>query len=191
MRKLLALLLALMMFCSAAMAEENENLIALDYEHFVIAIPKDAMGNATNTIENNVPFLVVYQDYDPNAVFCSSLNVVWNQDVLKMDEATPEAFAQEALSYAALQHSLVGVEITNPKVLVAEYDELDDQRALSFVVSMDMDYSPLGLDYQGTLYTLQAVVPVEGVGTYTFTIGTDDLENAQMLTEIVDSVRWK
>ena len=85
----------------------------------------------------------------------------------------------------------MGVEITNPKVLVAEYDELDDQRALSFVVSMDMDYSPLGLDYQGTLYTLQAVVPIEGVGTYTFTIGTDDLEGAQMLMEIVDSVRWK
>ena len=102
MRKLIALLLALLMLCGTAFAEENENLVALEYEHFMIAIPKDAMGNATDTIESNVPFLIVYQDYDPNAVFCSSLNAVWNQDVLDLDAAAPEAFAQEALSYAAL-----------------------------------------------------------------------------------------
>lgn len=191
MRKLIALLLALLMLCGAAIAEENENLVALEYEHFVIAIPKDAMGNATDTIESNIPFLIVYQDYDPNAVFCPSLNAVWNQDVLDLDAGTPAAFAQEALSYTLMQHNLMGIQTENPKVLVAEYDELDHQRALSFIVSVDMDYSALGLDYKGTLYTLQAVVPIEGVGTYTFTIGTDDLEGAQMLMEIVDSVRWK
>lgn len=191
MRKLIALLLVLMLLCAAAFAEDAENLLVLEYPDFTIAIPKDAVGNATDTIESNVPFLRVYQDYDPDAVFSSNLNIVWNQDVLDLDAATPQAMAEEALGYAMLQHELVGLKVDNAKILVAEYDEHDGQRALSFIVSMDLDYSTLGLDYSCTMYTLQAVVPIEGVGTFSFTVGTDDLEGSQMLLDIVDSVRWK
>ena len=191
MRKMISLLLALMMLCGAAFAEDAENLLVLEYPDFTIAIPKDAVGNAADAIESNVPFLRVYQDYDPEAVFSNNLNVVWNQDVLDLDAATPLAMAQEALSYAMLQHELVGLKAENARVLLAEYDEHDGQRALSFIVSMDLDYSTLGLYYSCTMYTLQAVVPIEGVGTYSFTIGTDDMEGSQMLLDIVNSVRWK
>ena len=192
MRKLTAMLLVLLMLLGcAAMAGDAENLMALEFEHFTLAVRKDAVGTGTDTIESNVPFLVVYQDYDPNAVFGKSMNIVWNKDVLDLSAAAPRAMAEEALSYTLLQHQLVGVQPANARVLNAEYDEMDGKKALSFIVCMDLDYSPLGLDYQGTLYTLQAVVPIEGVGTYTFTIGTDDLENSQQLFDVVDSVRWK
>ena len=191
MRKWIAMLLALLMLCGAALAENADELLALEFEHFVLAVRKDAVGTGTDTIENGIPFFTVYQDYDRDKLFCSSMNIVWNQDLMDLDAATPLAMAQESLRYTMLQHEMVGTKVENARVLNAEYDELDDKRALSFIVCMDLDYRALGLDYQTTMYTLQAIVPVEGAGTYTFTIGTDDLENCQQLFDVVDSVRWK
>ena len=191
MRKWIAMLLALLMLCGAALAENADELLALEFEHFVLAVRKDAVGTGTDTIENGIPFLTVYQDYDADKLFCSSMNIVWNQDVMDLDAAAPLALARESLQYAMLQHEMVGTKVENARVLNAEYDELDDRRAMSFIVCMDLDYRALGLDYQTTMYTLQAIVPIEGVGTYTFTIGTDDLENCQELFDVVDSVRWK
>lgn len=191
MRKLIAMLMALLMICGAALADNADELTALEFEHFTLAIRKDAVGTGADTIENNVPFLVVYQDYDPSKQFCSNMNAVWNENVLDLDGFTPEMMATETLKYTLDLYQQSGVKAENARVLNAEFDELNEKRAVSFVTCADLDYSGMGLDLQITLYTLQAVVPLEGIGTYTFTISTNDLENCDELFDIVDSVRWK
>lgn len=191
MRKLLTLLLALLMLTCTAFAEDADELMALDFEDFTIAIRKDAVGTGTDTIEDNVPFLMVYQDYDPEAVFNKGMNIVWTEDVLDLSNADPKAYVNEILNYSVQEYSAIGLGVDNVRIYEAEIDALDEKDVLSYIYSMDLDYTPLGFDYQATLYTLQASVPLKGVGTYTFTVTTDDLENSQELIDIVDSVRWK
>ena len=191
MRKLIAMLLALAMLCGAALAEDAERLAALEYADFTIAIPKDAVGSSTDTIEDGVPFLTIYQDYDPNALLGNSLSIVWNEDVLDLTGVDPVAYSEIVAGMTLQSYESVGVVVTYPRMYNAELDELDDMQVISYMFSMTLDFSTLGLDYQETVYTLQAVAPIPEKGTYTFTITTDDLENSQDLLDIVDSVRWK
>lgn len=191
MRKLTAILLALMLICAAALAENAENLMALDFEHFTIAVPKDAVGSGTDTIENNVPFLTIYQDYDPNAFMGRNLSIVWNEEVLDITGLDAAGYARAVAGLTLQEYEAVGIVVNDARMYSAEMGELDERPVISYVFSMSLDFSSLGMNRQETMYTLQAVAPIEGAGTYTFTISTNDLENSQMLIDIVDSVRWK
>ena len=191
MQKLIALLLALMLLCGAALAEDAENLAALEYEHFTIAIPKDAVGTGADTIENNVPFLTIYQDYDPNAFLGNNLSIVWSEQVLDLSGVDPVAYSEAVAGMTVQRYEAVGAVVTDPRMYIAELDQMDEKQVISYAFSMNLDFSALGLEYKETIYTLQTVAPLKGVGSYTFTITTDDMENSQELLDIVDSVRWK
>ena len=55
---------------------------------------------------------------------------------------------------------------------------------------MDVDYTNAGLDLQITLTFVQGIVSEEGLGTYTFTISTDNVDGCQPLVDIVNSTVW-
>lgn len=192
MRKLLAFLLAVMMVLScAAMAENADEMMALEYPDFTLAMRKDAVGTTTDTIENNIPFLTVYQDYDAASIFNKSINIRWTEDTLDLDSFEAKNYALAMLEIMQQQSGNVGIEVSNPMLYTAEVQELDGMRVLSCMYSLTMDYNPLGVDFKANIITFQAVMPLEGKGTYTFTITTDDMENSSELFDIMDSVRWK
>ena len=83
-----------------------------------------------------------------------------------------------------------GATVTNPQVLTAGLDEVGSKTALSVGYSMDVDYTGMGVDLQVTLIFAQAIVSEEGLGTYTFTITTDDPTTTQPLVDIVNSTVW-
>ena len=82
------------------------------------------------------------------------------------------------------------VAVANPTVLGASMDEIGGKAALSVMYSMDVDYTNAGLDLQTTLTWVQGIVSEEGLGTYTFTITTDNVDGCQSLVDIVNSTVW-
>ena len=56
--------------------------------------------------------------------------------------------------------------------------------------TMDMDYSGAGVDLQVNVTYIQGIVSEEGLGTYTFTIGTDNINGCQSLIDIVNTTVW-
>ena len=100
--------------------------------------------------------------------------------------ATAETIVASAVS--ALEGQ--GATVTNPQVLTAGLDEVGSKTALSVGYSMDVDYTGMGVDLQVTLIFAQAIVSEEGLGTYTFTITTDDPTTTQPLVDIVNSTVW-
>lgn len=82
------------------------------------------------------------------------------------------------------------VAVANPTVLGASMDEIGGKAALSVMYSMDVDYTNAGLDLQTTLTWVQGIVSEEGLGTYTFTITTDNVDGASPWWTFVNSTVW-
>lgn len=83
-----------------------------------------------------------------------------------------------------------GIKVANTQVVGASMDEIGSKPALSVVYSVDVDYTAVGLDLQTTLYFVQGIVSEEALGTYTFTITTNDMTTVQSLMDIVNTVQW-
>lgn len=193
MRKLMAFMMALaLLFTSAAIAEElpqvhDVALIEYDFGDFTMTFPEDLIGDVYDKV-NNQPLLILYQDYDTTPT--RSLSIVWNETYVDLTAADPTEFGQVYLEASVAASEMMGVEVTNPALLGAEMGEQDGKPALSLVYSYDMDYTGAGADLKITQYMMQGVVSNENMGTYTFTIGTDDLEAVMPLMEIMDTVKW-
>ena len=114
-------------------------------------------------------------------------------DILILDEHTAALDPKTAETIMASAVSALegqGATVTNPQVLTAGLDEVGSKTALSVGYSMDVDYTGMGVDLQVTLIFAQAIVSEEGLGTYTFTITTDDPTTTQPLVDIVNSTVW-
>ena len=190
MRKLLTVLLVMILCLGCALAETEVEMVELTFPDFTMSVPSDTVGTVAPQIDNNVPFFMFYQDYDPEAAFSKCLNGVVSFEVLDLDTIDPAAYAQAVVSMASMQYSMMGVQVTDPQLLAAGPDEHEGKRALSCVYALNMDYTGAGYDEQRLVYFLQSYVPIEGSGTYTFTLTTDDLEDCRLLMDIMESIRW-
>lgn len=190
MRKLIALLMVLALMLNCAAWAESDELYDLYFEDFIMQVPGDTIGTMAEAIENNVPFFMFYEDYDPDAVFNANLNCVWSEEITDIDAAEPTEIAQTLLQMVVLQYEAMGIGVDDPQLYDAEYDELNGKRALSVLYSAVLDYSALGVDAQVLLYTFQLIVPIENCGTYNFTLTTEDLEACERLLTILASVEW-
>ena len=172
MRKAIAAFLALMLVASSAALAEPA---WMDYDcgHFTISFPEDIDGYIDDEIVSNQPFVMLYQDYDANATFNKSLNVVWSSELLDLAAADPDLYAQQILDVSIMTYEMLGKPM------------------LSFMYKTTMDYSGLGIDEQWTLYTVQVMVPDEAFeGTYTFTLTTDDWSDTRLLMDVSNSIVW-
>lgn len=190
MRKLISVLLALiLLLTTAAFAEET--WMQYDFGGFTMAFPIDIIGSVTEERIENEPFFYIYQDYDPNAVFSKSLNCVWTGTVLNVTEINPEEYGQMILEGMVGGLAEAGVGVSDYMLLAAIHDEHKGEPCLSTIYASVLDYSAFGGPSEMILYTIQSVVSNETIGgTYTFTISTDSIENAQLLMEIMDTVTW-
>lgn len=190
MRKLLTVLLVMILCLGCALAETEAELVELAFPDFTMSVPADTVGTVAPQIDNNVPFFVFYQDYKPEAAFNKSLNGVISFEMMDLASMDAAAYGQTVVSMVAMQYGMMGIQVTEPKLLSAGPDEHDGREAISCIYSMNMDYTGLGYDEQHLVYFLQAYAPVEGSGTYTFTLTTDDLEDCRLLMDIMESIKW-
>lgn len=190
MRRLVSLLLALMFACSIAVAEETA-LTEHNFGDFSISFPDDMYGALAEEVTSGSPFMQLLQDYDAEAAFNKNLTMTWSQDLLDITSAESQLYADSMLSVAVLQLEAAGITVENPAVVSAEIMALDGKDALVMTYSFDLDYSGAGMDLQMTLYTHQRIIPDEAfAGTYSVTISTDNLEDAALLMQIADSIKW-
>ncbi len=190
MRKLCSLLLvfALILGCSA-LAEDN--LVEHDFGHFTLAIPADAMGTITDEITANVPFITIYENYDENALFNSSLDCVWNEVRIDFSAVEPDAYAQSILDSLVTQFTSMGLGISDAAVMDPIYADKGGADMFSCLIYMVVDYTALGIDLKTPTYTLLSMRSDDAVGgSYSFTVTSDDLDNCTMLRSITDSIRW-
>lgn len=190
MRKFISLLLALMLACTFAIAEETA-LTEHNFGDFSISFPNDIYGSLAEEVASDAPFMQLFQDYDEAASFNKNLTMTWSQDVLDITAAEPQLYADSMLSVAVLQFETYGISVENPAVVSSEIMSLDGKDALVMTYSFDLDYSGTGMDLKMTLYTHQRIIPDEAFGgTYSITVSTDDLENTALLMQIADSIKW-
>ena len=186
MRKFLTLLLVLCLAAVPCLAETT----AHDFGAFTLTFPSDADGQIADEITDNSMFFLIYQDVAEDAQFRPSLNITWMEDVEDVTALDANATAETIMASAVSALEGQGATVTNPQVLTAGLDEVGSKTALSVGYSMDVDYTGMGVDLQVTLIFAQAIVSEEGLGTYTFTITTDDPTTTQPLVDIVNSTVW-
>ena len=140
---------------------------------------------------NNLIYFTLFESYDPNASFNPSLNCVWTDAYTDFSAMDLGAYVSAIVQLSIESLSAAGVIAENPVLLTTDTADLNGKTAYLAAYSYDADYSQLGVDYQATLYTLQTYVSDEAMGTYTFTITTDDLNNIVNLDALMDSIQWK
>lgn len=186
MRKFLLVLMALCLAVVPALAETA----AVDFGAFTLTFPAEMQGQVAEKIVENEAFVTLYQMDDMEDSFASNLNIVWSESVVDLASQDPAAYAQAIVDASVAMMEQQNVAVANPTVLGASMDEIGGKAALSVMYSMDVDYTNAGLDLQTTLTWVQGIVSEEGLGTYTFTITTDNVDGCQPLVDIVNSTVW-
>ena len=186
MRKFLMLLLVLCLAAAPVLAETT----AFDFGDFTMSFPSDANGNIADEITDGAAFFIIYQDVEEGAQFTPNLNITWSESYEDLTAATPEENATSIATSAAAALEGQGIKVANTQVVGASMDEIGGKPALSVVYSVDVDYTAVGLDLQTTLYCVQGIVSEEALGTYTFTITTNDMTTVQPLMDIINTVQW-
>lgn len=190
MRKLCSLLLALALILScAALAEDNS--VEHDFSHFTLTIPADAKCIISEEITANEPFITIYENYDENAQFNSTLECVWNEVRIDLAAMEPATYAQSILDSLVTQFTSIGLGISDAAVTDPVYADKGGADMFSCMIYMVVDYTALGIDLKTPSYILLSMRSDDAVGgSYSFTVTTDDLDNCTMLRSIMDSIQW-
>jgi len=189
MRKLLCLILILIMLTTcAALAEES--WFQYNFGDFNLTFPADVVSAYTEERAENQPFLMFYQDYDENASFVKNLNVVWNSGVDDITSLDPAAVGQSILDGLTKQFEAMGVAPSKCLLVSAETLDYNGLPAIGIGYTLTVDYSALNNGPVLDLVFVQLLFSDEAFGTYNFTLTTDDIDNSQLLTTILDSLSW-
>lgn len=183
MKKFVALVLAALLLCSSALAD------VYSFGDFNLDIDPDMPGMLGEKADDEV-YLYLYPNYSEADQFHANINVVWQEAVEDLSTIDPAEFGESILSSAISALAASSIDASNPTLLTADYISMSDLVALAGLYTIDCDFSGMGKDFKCTLYYLQAVVSVEGIGSYTFTLTTDKQENLESLVEILDTVTW-
>lgn len=186
MRKFLLVLMVLCLAVVPALAET----VAYDFGDFTMTFPADMQGQIADEIAESVPFVTLYQQDDMDDSFTSNLNVTWSESVVDLASTDPAAYGQAVLDASVALLEQQNVAVANPTLLGAAMDEVGGKDALSLMYSMDVDFTNAGTDLQVTLTYVQGIVSEEGLGTYTFTVTTDNVDGCQSLIDIVNTTAW-
>lgn len=187
MRKFFALLVVLCMLPILGLAQGE--LITYDFGDFTMEFDSEIIGQIGEKVDGQVYFQL-YPTYDETALFNSSMSCVWSATTFEVTAFEPAAYANLVLAQTQQLLESQNIVVTNPTVITAMLDEQDGRPAIAYIHSMDLDYTNAGYDLQMTLYTIQGVVPTEDIGVYAFTVSCDDLENADALLALMDTIKW-
>ena len=186
MRKFLLVLMALCLAAVPALAEPA----ALDFGDFTMTVPAGMQYDMADEIADGELFFVLFQMDDTEDAYLSNLTVSWQENPMDVVGMDPAAFAQSTMDDLVDNMERQSIAVANPAVLSAAMDEIGGRAALSIVYSIDVDFTGIGQDQQVTLTLTQRFVAEEGMGTYAFTLTTDDAENCQPLVDALNSVVW-
>lgn len=191
MKKILALILSLMLLLPVvAMGEAASGLdtYPVDLGDFSITVTSADIIQKGEKAEGVLLFQLL-PSYDESSMFHNNLNGTWTaSDLSIIGEIGAETYGNLVLEQSTQQLANQGIAVTNAQLVAAQFDE--NNLSTSLIVSMDVDYTAVGVDLVMTLYQLQMYVPVGEAGSYIFTISADSLENAEALMSYLDTIEF-
>lgn len=187
MKKLLSVLLALvlMLGCASVLAEATpaeSSLETFDFGDFTMTFDADMVGEISDEKVENQVYFQLFPFYDENSAFNPTINCVWNSAVEDLTQIDANEFAAAVMQAMLAQYEAMGLKAENALILMAVPDEQDGKYAISYLAQYTLEGT--------TLYMMQAVVSDAAFGTYTFTVTFVNLEQAEALTEIVNTIKW-
>lgn len=191
MKKLLALLLCMMLCLPVAMAQTltDDVFVTIDFGDFTMDMRAEDLYQVVEKVDSQA-FALVYTEYDENNSFHNNINIAWmSADIAPMMLLyTPEAFAMEVLQAGVDSMKNSGFGVTNDQLHSAEFAD----GVLSLVYSIDVDYTPIGIDLQMTIWQKLVYYNIEDQGTYWFTLSAGSAEDLErMTTEYINTVVFK
>ncbi len=188
MKKLFALMLCLCLLIPAALAETDEIALEtrlLDLSDFsMLTFTIDAVDVQQKA--DGAIWCTVYPLYNETVAFHDTIRVVWYAtdltDSIKLVGA--ERYASEILEETLRSYNSAGVSATNAQLLSARYE--NDQ--LTFAYRMELDYLPMGIDLQVTMWQMQVFILRGEAGSYSFTLTADTLEDLNLQTYYLGTV---
>ena len=191
MKKITAVLIALVMLLTASAFAQEAEWVELDLTDLTVTVPEDVIGYIADSFEPDVPIATFYEDYIQNHVFNKNISIAYTNQCLDIHGATPSELAGYIVEGAAEQLEVMGIKAEEPVIIDADLDEQDGREALFVSYYTYVDYSGLGYNEAFNMVTIQMVVPFDEYGiTYMVTISTDNPEESEMLFRIADSIKW-
>lgn len=187
MKKLISLVLCLMLALPAfALAEST----TVDFGTFAMDLGPNDRYEVADTMTDSQLYAIIYPEYNPQATFTNTINVVWSARDLAAEIKSVGGmtqYAQVVLKSAKQQYNASGISMANPAVLNAE---MDDNVAAS-LATYTLDYTGAGVDLVLDLYQMQVIYFNGTAGSYIFTLTAPTKGEVQALSAYLDALTFK
>lgn len=183
MRKMIALLLCLLLLLSAGSLGEAERR-AVEFEDFTIAVGEQDLLQLGEEIGSSSIFRL-FPAYDAAAVSHPNIIATWVPSPL--DGLTNEqvlAFGNGVMQAAAQNLTANNIVVINEEMLRSDRNEADG--AITVLFTLEVDAATLGVDAKMNVYMDSRYVPMGEKGCYSFTVGCESVEEAEMLFDYLD-----
>ncbi len=193
-KSLLGLLLAVMMMLSCASALGEAGPGTKEFDDMIVTWPENSYLQV-GTKEAGQVLFTIFPDYDASSQAHPNLNCAWSSEVLDFSILTDDLLipvAESMISQAQAALEAQNLVVENIKVVSAEMTEVSGKKAYSYMYSMDLDYSKLGIDMKANIYSKQYIISDETLKTYTFTLTSYGEGSIPALEKLLaDSVVFK
>ena len=191
MKKIIAVLLALITLLTAAAFAQSAEWLDVEMMDMTVSAPEDVMSFIEETCYADVPFAAFYEDYDQNSIFNKNIAFAYTNEYIDIYAEDPLTFAGYVIEGAAESLAAQGIKATTPVIIDADLDSQDGRDALFMSYTTYVDYSALGYNMAFDMFAVQMVMPHAESGiTYIVTITTDNPEDSELLFRIADSIKW-
>lgn len=160
---------------------KKSELITYSFDDFIMTFESDMVGHV-NERKAYKAYFKLYPNFDEEADFHQTINCVWSPDVGDLTKVDANEFANMILRQIPAQFKTKNINVENVLLLLAQPDEIDGKYAISFLSQYDID--------ENTIYMMEFVVSDSAFGTYTFSVGFDDVEQMDSLLDIVNTIIW-
>lgn len=183
MRKMIALLLSLLLLLPAVSVGEAERR-AVEFEDFIIAVSeRDLLQMGEETGSSSL--FQLFPDYDATAASHPNIIATWVPGALDglNDEQVLE-FGNGVMQAAAQNLKANNIVVTNEEMLRIDRDE--ENGAITVLFTLEVDAAALGVDAKMDVYMGSRYVPLGEKGCYSFTVGCESVEEAEMMFDYLD-----
>ena len=191
MKKILVLFLSLMLLMPVTVLGEvasGLDTYPVNLGDFSITVTSADIIQKGEKAEGVLLFQL-FPAYDENSMFHSNINGTWTaEDLSIIGEIGAETYGNVVLEQTSQQLASQGIAVSNTQLLYAEFDE--ETQSTSLIVSMDVDYTAVGVDLVMTLYQVQMYIPFGDGSSYIFTISSDTLENTETMMSYLETMEF-
>ena len=163
---------------------------AVDFGAFTMKLGPNDLYEVADAVTDSKVYAIIYPNYDPNATFTNTINVVWSARDLAAEinlVGGMEQYAQFVMQSAEQEYNAVGITMSNGTVLSAQ---MDNSTAVS-LTTYTLDYTGAGVDMVTDLYQMQVLFFNGQADNYAFTLTAHTQEEVMAMSAYLDTLTFK